>query len=188
MRDASVAEVRGRQAVPLGEQVRGLISNGTQQLVSLSSTSVGFVVGAAAPALTALELISRQVEANQEGDELRHAYARDAMHLAVLHLASSALPSGFVERAAHELRASRRGAERILTSVTVSSEYETYRAALEQHAREGIAAARVRGIVDSVSLSMARQDASFDTRFRNDPAFRFGVRAERVRTRVAETQ
>lgn len=183
--DPSLAETRRAQQASLAGGLDALVSNGAQQLLSLSPTTAGFVAGAASPILMALELGAKQLEAAEQGEALRRARVRDSMYLALVNLVSHALPQAFVERTAHELRESQQGAEFILARLVSSPEFETNRAALEQHARQGVEAARARGIVDTESLAVARRDPAFDTRFRSNEAFRLGVRAELVAPRSA---
>lgn len=178
MSDPSVAETRRAQEVSLGDNAAELVSNGVQQLMSLVPNRWGFLMGAQPAVWFAEKLAERQFEATEQGLALKHAYVRDAMHLAVLNLASGALPRGFVERCAYELRVSRRSAEVILTRLVTSPRYQVNRAAEERQAQRGMEAVRARGIVDEASLAVARRDPSFDIQFRNNPAFRLGVRAE----------
>lgn len=175
--DPSLVETRKAQQQRVQSNPQSLVKDGVLELVANTGTALGFAAGAAAPFTMLGELSRRIVEAHDQGAALANARARDAMQLAVLNLASGALPEGFVQLNAHLLRESAQGASRILTHLHGTNQYAELKATSEAFVKRGLELATKYGVVDRASLARARQAPAFEADYRNNPALRLGVEA-----------
>lgn len=174
MTDPSLVQTEAAQRYTPGDGMRDLTEHGVKHLLA-KVVPYGLVLEAAGPLTMLKTLGERLLEAHDQADALANARARDAMHLAMLNLASGVLPESFLRQNAPPLAESAHGASRIMTHLISAGKHAEVRAAIEQAVQRGIEAARSRGIVDAASLTGVCHDPSFQAAYRNNPAFALGV-------------
>lgn len=138
--------------------------------------------GALSVLATGLAHVNAYMHAQADAAELRGAYSRDAVNLAIVWAASGALPSSYVQRMSYEMRAvggEHGGASKILTAAMRNDkEWQAMKTEVERQAGFGRKIAMKSGITSSKELSSRLSwDKNFARAYNEGAAFRHGVNA-----------
>ena len=149
-------------------------------LEGASGVSAGLTAVLLGPVLTLVTFGYELTEAHSQGEELREAYARDAVNLAFVYAAASALPSDYVAKIRVDLRAvdgERGGAMKILNRAMASDkEWQAMQKQAAEHVRIGRAAAKRFGVTSPQALEQRlKSDPRFGTLYNNNLGFKHGV-------------
>lgn len=178
----SYEETKRDQRVGLFDGCASLTTSTTVELAGemLTLTRMAPLGGMLSPMAMLYSLHQLYVRAHEEGAAQGQALDRDAANLAVVLVGSRALPQSYVEAEVHEYRASRFGAERILTTESRDpTGYEALTRDVEHDVRRGREMARTGGLDSQNTLDeRLATDARFRDDFTTNAGFRHGVRAE----------
>ena len=147
-------------------------------VAELFPRSVG--AGLASAGVGVLFLLERTAASLRQSDELKTAYARDAIHLAFVYSAARALPQSYVQSKRHEMRAvdgHRGGAMKILNRLMKNdSRWQKLRASSEREIDQGRKLAKKYGVTsDSALKRRLGRDRSFKHAYTKSLAFKHAV-------------
>jgi hypothetical protein len=141
---------------------------------------LALAAGALSVVVTGFAHVTALYESIAEAAELKDAYARDAVNLAVIWTGSAALPHDYVAHMGHELRAvggERGGAMKILNRLMKDdTRWQALKARTESHIRIGQKVAAKLGLDSRGAVEeRVRKDPRFAKAYSQNLAFKHGV-------------